>query len=104
MRPEARCAHEESASARGMRLLAVSFPTLSQAEGTRPWNPERLDAWAAGPVPGSGARYAARFVLAVWNGSGSWKCGRFDVVDAFAAWDRAHREAFLAWAAKPWWP
>jgi hypothetical protein len=87
-----------------LSALARSFPTLSAAPGLTPWRPEELDEWAAGPVPGSGALHAARFVLAVWRPLGEWACGPFDVMRALGAWDGPHREAFLAWANHPWWP
>jgi hypothetical protein len=101
------------------------FPTLDEADGVDPFDVDILDAWACGPVPSSGGRYAAQFILAVWSGrvgrvgsrptrdsEGSWifnvetawKCGPFDVVDALGTWDAQHRSAFLEWAANPWWP
>lgn len=87
-----------------MTTLARSFPTLGPALGVAPWSPEELEAWACGPIPGSGALHAARFVLTVWNSHAAWACGRFDALLALGAWDRQHRAAFLAWAAQPWWP
>lgn len=87
-----------------MLALARSFPTLGAAPGLSPWEPEALDDWACGPVPGSGAFHAARFVLAVWRPYGVWECGTFDVMRALAVWDRTHRGAFLTWASDPWWP
>jgi hypothetical protein len=86
-----------------MSALARSFPTLHAAQGVVPWQPEDLDRWASGPVPGSGALHAARFVLAVWNSRIEWECGRFDAVNALSAWDDAHRAAFRSWVAHPWW-
>jgi hypothetical protein len=83
--------------------LALSFPTLHEAAGVCPWEAVRLDAWACGPAPGSGALHAARFVLAVWDNAAEWRCGRFDAVEALASWDAPHRGAFLTWVAKPWW-
>jgi hypothetical protein len=43
-------------------------------------------------------------VLSVWNPNVKWQCRRFDLMEAFGCWDRVHREAFLGWAAAPWWP
>jgi hypothetical protein len=83
--------------------LALSFPTLRRAPGVYPWAAPQLDAWAAGPAPGDGALDAARFVLAVWDNHHSWRCGRFDVVEALSVWDAPHRGAFLTWVARPWW-
>jgi hypothetical protein len=74
-----------------------------------------LDAWAAhepaavktiiaegrGIYPGSGAVAAARFVLYVWDSNRKWKCGSFDLFQAFACWDREQRAAWRAWAADP---
>lgn len=91
-------------SAERMSILAKSFPTLRGARGLAPWDPEALDSWACGPVPGSGAQHAARFVFAVWNSAARWSCGRFDAVRALGSWDRDHQAAFLAWATEPWWP
>ena len=84
--------------------LAHSFPTLRAARGLTPWRPEELDEWACGPVPGSGVLHAARLVLAIWNPHADWQCGRFDALAALGAWDQAHRTAFAAWVAQPWWP
>ena len=48
--------------------------------------------------------HAARFVLNVWNSEDEWKIGRFNVVNAMAAWDHEQRAAFLRWAQDPWFP
>jgi hypothetical protein len=114
--------------AQRMAALARSFPTLHKADGLDPWDPDRLDHWAAThPAVTTGSRHAARFVLAVWVGracmapgltehevdedtlysyrcESPWASGIFDVVDAFGTWDHRHQEAFLAWARDPWWP
>jgi len=62
-----------------------------------------LDVWAASGVPSHGELCTARFVLAVWDPSGDWRSGRFDVMEALGVWDLAHRQVFLKWAADPWW-
>ena len=67
-----------------------------------PWEPAKLDAWAAGEA-NSGGRHAAQFILELWNQSGDWKAGRFSVIEAFQVWDTSHREAFIAWAREPFW-
>ena len=85
-----------------IRELVHSFPTLQRAPGTSPWDPRRLDGWAASPAPSDGARHAAAFVLAVWDRVATWECGRFSVVDAYSVWDKEHRYAFLHWAHNPW--
>ena len=82
--------------------LSASFPTLHGVLDR--WDPEVLDRWACGPVPGSGAFHAARFVLSVFNADAPWQCGPFELHRALCAWDAAHRAAFLAWARAPWWP
>lgn len=108
--------------------LAQTFPTLRDADGVFPWDPEKLDAWARRGRC-HGAILSAQFVLALWHGrlghvgkprktpekddwSGIhrfpvdtfWRCGLFDVVSALTTWDEQHRTAFLAWAKDPWWP
>lgn len=88
----------------GPRLLALaeSFPTLRGV--LEIWDPERLDRWACGPEPGSGALLAAQFVLGVWNHRAEWQCGPFDFFRAYNCWDDDHLAAFLAWAKDPWYP
>jgi hypothetical protein len=87
-----------------MTALALSFPTLADADGVRPWDPDRLEAWLRSGAPGHGARCAGRFVLSVWNSYHEWQCGGFDLHEALGCWDERHRRAFVAWIAKPWWP
>lgn len=93
--------YPESISAIRMRAIADSFPTLRGV--LEVWDPERLDRWACGPEPGSGARNAARFVLSVWDRR-DWECGRFELHRALGCWDDKHGAAFLAWVKNPWWP
>lgn len=76
---------------------------MKGAPGIRPWEALRLDGWAATRQPSHGEVVTAQFVLAVWNPDEVWKCGRFDLMEALAVWDLAHRAAFLNWAANPWW-
>ena len=68
------------------------------------WDAERLDRWACGLVPGSGAFHAAAFCSSVYNADAPWQCGPFDLQRALGTWDAAHRAAFLAWVRAPWWP
>jgi len=82
--------------------LTASFPTLRGL--LEVWDPERLDRWACGPEPGSGAICACQFLLSVYNRNAEWECGKFDFQRAYAVWDKHHRQAFLAWAQDPWWP
>jgi hypothetical protein len=87
---------------RKLQHLAQAFPTLRNAPGVLPWEPERLDAWASSASTTETARHAARFVLTVCDEDGSWLAGSFNVVSALAAWDAEHRRAFFAWATDPW--
>jgi hypothetical protein len=89
---------------RRMSALALSFPSLLDADGIAPWEPLHFERWMRSGAPGHGAKCAGRFVLSVWNPSTRWKCGRFDLHDALGIWDNPHRAAFLAWARAPWWP
>lgn len=112
-----------------MSDLALSFPTLKDAEGLYPFDATTFDAWACGPRC-HGARLAAQFILAIyhgrigklsdkprktpdkhtwwgvhrWNIDSHWRVGPFDVVGALSTWDAEHRAAFIAWASAPWWP
>lgn len=87
-----------------MSTLAETFPGLSNVPGVRPWDASALDDWAASGEMGHGALVAAQFVLSVWNPKMTWSCGKFDIHEALGVWDGKHSAAFLAWAAKPWWP
>ena len=87
-----------------MSRLARQFPTLRQAAGTAPWDPDKLDAWACGPVPSGAAVHAARFLLSVWDNRRQWRCGCFDLIEAIRTWDDDHATALRAWIGKPWLP
>jgi hypothetical protein len=86
-----------------MTEIAERFRALRDAPGVRPFDPERLDAWAVGAASETSAD-CARFVLHVWNLNAEWSCGSFDAVRALGRWDAEHRAAFLAWAADPYFP
>jgi hypothetical protein len=73
-------------------------------EALPPWDADRLDEWAASPIPSHGERVTAQFLLAVWNPDHPWICGKFELMDAIRVWDDAHRTAFLNWASDLWWP
>jgi hypothetical protein len=81
--------------------LAETFPTL-QGAPLRPWDADKFDAWACEQW-GSGLLHAARFVLAIWAVDATWRIGRFDAMNAVAAWDATHRQAFAAWCSSAWW-
>ena len=100
---EDRLTQEEQALRARMSAFAQTFPTMGYARGVDPWDAEKLDAWGRGPRS-HGERVTAQFLLGVWDPSATWKCGRFDVIDALRIWDSTHHQAFLRWAAEPWWP
>lgn len=91
-----------------IRALARSFPSLTDAPGVDPWNPDALDRWAEGGV--SDTQFvAARVLLAVWDVR-FWGAGRAPFVNLTAAvgssdhpLDEEHRAAFSEWAKHPWW-
>src|SRR5688572_7714332 len=85
-----------------MTAFARQFPSLRNAPGVDPWQPDTLDHWAAGPAS-HGERLTALFLLAVWEQDAERKAGYFDVMEALRMWDFTHRETFLDWAADPWW-
>ena len=93
-----------------MAALGALFPTLRNAPGLAPWEPEQLIGWLNGPAPGSGAQWAGRFVLSVWNSETDWSAlglagpGRFDLFRAMASWDEGHVAAMSAWIDAPFWP
>ena len=87
-----------------MALLAWTFPTLREADGIHGWEPQRFDEWLMSRVPGQGAKCAGRFLLYLWDPDHPWHAGAFNLHEALGCWDREHRDAFMAWIAKPWWP
>ena len=84
--------------------LAWSFPSLFDADGVHPWEPERFQAALLSGSPAAEALHAGRFVLSVWNPRQAWALGAFDLHEALGCWDEEHREAFGAWVSSPWWP
>lgn len=87
-----------------MTEIAERFRMLLGAPGVRPFEPERLDAWAAAAGMSEASKDCARFVLHVWNVHAEWTSGPFDAVRALGRWDAGHRSAFLAWAQDPYFP
>ena len=93
-----------------MTALAKLFPSVADAPGADPWDADQLVAWLNGPAPGSGASWAGRFLLSVWNPSTDWTefglkgAGRFDLMEAIACWDRQHVLAIQKWIDAPFWP
>lgn len=99
-----------------MTRLVRRFPSLGDADGIEPWDAIRFLRWACDADMTSGRLHAVRFVLQVWNSSTDWTDaaavegldGRhltaFNVVDACAVWDDAHRAACLAYIELPFQP
>jgi hypothetical protein len=95
----------EYASVTGqMTAFARTFPCLRESPGTQLWDALVFDGWAAESPLSHGELVTAQFILAVWDPAGTWRCGRFDLMEALGVWDEPHRAAFLAWASEPWWP
>ena len=84
----------------GISKFAEFFPSLGSAEGVWPWNPDRLDNWAAEFDRNENERHSARYILQLWNPATAWACGTFDASEATKAWDTAHKEAYLTVASK----
>jgi len=80
-----------------------TFPTMRDVPGVDPWDAEELQAWAQGPRS-HGERVTARFLLSVWDPLLAWQLDPFDLMEALRIWDPGHHQAFLRWAADPWWP
>jgi len=70
--------------------------------GTDPWDALTLAANFNGASHGE--RCVIQFLLNLWDASGNWDCGKFDVIEAYSVWDEKNRNAFLKWATEPWWP
>jgi hypothetical protein len=85
----------EKQSELGFMGYAVKFPSLCDARGVMPWNPNQLDIWAAELGRNRQAVHAARFILERWNSGFDWECGKFDPKQALECWDKSHRRVFL---------
>jgi len=94
-------------------LLAVCFPTLRMHDipGLNPnwadpkgFNPNEFDEWLAankGEI-GHGLLAAGRFMLSIFNSHVEWKCGAFNMREAWGDWDEEHRAVWSMWATNPW--
>lgn len=85
--------------------LLQSFPYLKYRWLVTPetWNPEALVNEMG--VLSSGERYAAAFVLCVWNPYWAESKGiKFDLFDAVACWGDENRKPVLEWLKEPRWP
>jgi hypothetical protein len=78
-----------------LEVLASRFPSLKDARGISPWNPNQLDIWASEFGRDQNAFHAAKYLLALWNAHNGWECGPFDPKAAIQVWDRVHRRTFL---------
>lgn len=92
-----------------MTALCRTVPYLATREGFgEGWNPDLAfcvddvsdDHTGEYPFPrwarsSSAAIEAVRFARHVWSAD--------NPAPSLAFWDRAHREAFIAWASDPWW-
>ena len=101
-----------------MEKLCAMFPTLRDAEGTSPWDADKLLRWlCTSSAVTAGGDCAARFVLQVWNSTAEWKyvaaehdidgaeaARPFNVVEAMGRWDDEHQAAFRAWVEMPFFP
>ncbi len=98
-----------------MTRLAHLFPSMKDAPGVEPWDVDRFLGWACdarSDVTGVGF-HVVRFLLQVWGCRTSWRdvatsqgldgshLEPFNVVQACATWDEAHRLAFLSWVEVP---
>jgi hypothetical protein len=86
-----------------MTAFALTFHAMRYASGVDPWDADEFDTWGSGPRS-HGERVTAQFLLSVYLPGYDWKCGRFDLMEALRIWDEEHHQAFLRWAADPWWP
>ncbi|AWM39168.1 hypothetical protein GobsT_25480 [Gemmata obscuriglobus] len=69
-----------------MTAFAQTFPSMTDAMGVAPWDAGAFDRWADETPISHGERITAQFLLAVWDSGNTWKCGRFDVVQALRLW------------------
>lgn len=79
--------------------LALTFPSLMRRD-VKSLRDLKSIAEDQSPLCGKGAREAARFCLWVWE---PISYGAHNTYVAWAVWDDAHRAAWLAWSAAPWW-
>ena len=84
--------------------LVMSFPSMYQKPGTKPWDALEFDDWASSPGATPGMKCTAKFLLCVWDPRTNWTTGPFNFIEAMQTWDPAHHAAFMLWAKNPWWP
>jgi DNA primase len=79
------------------------FPCLQHLKITpENWDSEAFERQAA--KFSSGELSAAQFILGIWNPTTTWKCGKFDLIEAAARLDHEHRQVIIDWFSEPWWP
>lgn len=76
--------------------LILSFPTLAR-RSAEIHSIDDVFAIEQNRSNSTGTRWAAAFILFVWNGR------EFDLYRAWGNWDNDHRAAWKAWASDPWW-
>lgn len=113
-----------ASGAKSMVRLCRRFPSLERVEGAGvgPWDANRVLAWACRPLSRA-ERFAALFVLNVWNNTTDWNeiahlagddgepplleeeeaLPELDIMEAWSTWDLEHRHAALLWFADPFW-
>jgi hypothetical protein len=101
-----------------MTALCARFPSLREVPGTNPFDAIALLHWLTSGAATSGSRWAALFVLQVWNNTTDWRKvarengvkhakgvpPRFDLFEAWPVWDDAHRAAAQTWLKEPIYP
>jgi hypothetical protein len=113
--PKTAAGHVDTRAA--MTRLVRLFPSLRDAMGVEPWDPDAFLAWACG-AHSSGMLHAAKFILSVWNPATDWnavaheagllagdeRLSPFSLHDALGVWDYEHRDAFGLWVHAAFWP
>ena len=79
----------------GFMARAIQFPSLTDANGVMPWDPNQLDIWASELGRDWQAVHSARFILDRWHPGFAWECGTFEPKRALACWDRTHCHVYL---------
>jgi hypothetical protein len=99
-----------AAEHRFMSDLARRFPSLRNAGGVEPWDPEAFIAWLNANHRENKAFYAGRFLLALWIPGADWsELGLFlpvgfDLVAAAQSWDQDHFDVVREWTKNPYTP
>lgn len=79
----------------GIAAFIAKFPSLKDADGSWPWNPDRFDIWAEEPERTENQLHSARYILELWDSTNDWSCGAFDLNAAAKAWDAEHQQAYM---------